>query len=90
MQAAKRTVNLEIQKELCMLVKGTTVSADNIFIQFIPSKESSAQVGELVHNALPAAFTSALSSALSTQVTNLPCTEQQLFSLIKKRGEKQK
>ena len=85
--AALRTVRLEVQKELCLLVKGKYVTCDDIFIQFIPSKNSAGQVGELVHNALPAAFASALSSALATQVTKLPCTESQLYTLIKQRGE---
>ncbi|MCR5252369.1 MAG: molybdopterin-dependent oxidoreductase [Treponema sp.] len=88
--AALRTVRLEVQKELCMLVQGKTVVCDNVFIQFIPSKNTAGQVGELVHNALPAAFSSALSSALATQVTKLPCTERQLFTLIKERGEGKK
>ncbi len=88
--AALRTIRLEVQKELCMMVRGKKVSCDNVYVQFLPSKNAAGQVGELVHNAFPAAFTSALSSALATQVTKLPCTEQQLFTLIKQRGEGKK
>jgi len=83
--AAIRTVKLEIQQELAMLVKGKTVSCDLINIQFIKSQEKSGQIGGLVHNSLPAAFASALSLALTTDVTTLPCTESQLFTLIKNR-----
>ncbi|EID84113.1 Aerobic-type carbon monoxide dehydrogenase, large subunit [Treponema sp. JC4] len=85
--AALRTVRLEVQKELSLLVQGKNVTCDEVFIQFIPSKNAAGQVGELVHNSLPAAFASALSSALATQVTKLPCTERQLYTLIKQRGE---
>mgnify|MGYP002855567839 CR=1 FL=1 len=88
--AALRTIRLEVQKELCMMVKGKKLSCDNVYVQFLPSKNTAGQVGELVHNAFPAAFTAALSSALATQVTKLPCTEKQLFSLIKQRGEGKK
>ena len=83
--AALRALRLEIQQELSMLVKGKTIPCDNINISFIESKNKSGQIGELVRNTMPAAFSSALSLALATQVTKIPCTEKQLFELIKKR-----
>ncbi|MDY4985533.1 MAG: xanthine dehydrogenase family protein [Treponema sp.] len=83
--AALKTIRLEIQQELTMLVEGKTVQCDNISIQFIQSKDKAGQIGGLVHNTLPAAFSSALSLALATQLTQLPCTEAQLFELIKAR-----
>jgi len=87
--AAIRTVKLEIQQELGMLVKGKTVSCDSIKIVFLKSNNKSGQIGGLVHNTLPAAFASALSLALTEQVTELPCTESQLFTLIKERTNNQ-
>ena len=87
--AAIRTIKLEIQQELGMLVKGKTVSCDSIKINFINSNNKSGQIGGLVHNTLPAAFASALSLALTKQVTELPCTESQLFQLIKDRTNNQ-
>lgn len=83
--AALRTVRLEIQQELTMLVQGKSVQCDNVTIQFIESEDKAGQIGGLVHNTLPAAFSSALSVALATQLTQLPCTEAQLFELIKER-----
>lgn len=83
--AAAKTIKLEIQQELTMLVKGKTVPCDKIQINFIKSEEKAGQVGGLVHNTLPAAFSSALSLALATKLTHLPCTETQLFKLIKDR-----
>ena len=83
--AALKTIRLEIQQELTMLVEGKTVQCDNISIQFIQSKDKAGQIGGLVHNTLPAAFSSALSLVLATQLTQLPCTEAQLFELIKAR-----
>ena len=85
--AALKTVKLEIQQELAMLVEGKNVSCDSCTIEFISSKNKSGQIGELVHNTLPAAFSSALSLALSTQLTKLPCTEKQLYNLTQKSNE---
>ena len=84
-QAALRTLRLEIQQELSMLVEEKSIHCDKISIEFIHSKNKSGQVGALVHNTLPAAFSSALSLALATQLTKLPCTEAQIFNLIKER-----
>ena len=83
--AARRTLKLEIQQELNMLVKGKTVPCDAINISFIQSSNRSGQVGGLIHNSLPAAFSSALSLALTSQLTELPCTEDLLFQLIRDR-----
>lgn len=83
--AARRTIRLEIQQELTMLVKGKTVPCDAININFIQSDNRSGQVGGLIHNSLPAAFSSALSLALTTQLTEIPCTEDLLFKLIRDR-----
>ena len=83
--AALRAIRLEIQQELEMLVEGKSIPCENITIEFIPSKNKSGQLGELVRNTLPAAFSSALSLALASQLTQLPCTEKQLFELIKQR-----
>lgn len=86
--AAQKSIKLEIQQELATLVKGKMVTCDQIKIQFIKSSHKSGQIGGLVHNSLPAAFSSALSLALTTQLTALPCTEVQLFELIKNRVRK--
>jgi len=83
--AALRTVRLEVQQELSMLVEGKNVQCDNVSIEFIESEDKAGQIGGLIHNTLPAAFSSALSLALATQLTQLPCTEAQLFELIKER-----
>ncbi len=83
--AAERAIRLEIQQELTMLVKGKTVPCDAININFIQSNNKSGQVGGLIHNSLPAAFSSALSLALTTQLTEIPCTEELLFQLIRDR-----
>ena len=86
--AALRAIRLEIQQQLEMLVRGKSIPCENISIAFIQTKDSAGQIGELVRNTLPAAFSSALSLALATQLTKIPCTERQLFELIKQRETK--
>jgi len=83
--AAIKTIKLEIQQELTMLVYGKNIECDNVCIKFVKSENKGSQVGGLVHNTLPAAFSSALSVALATHLNQLPCTEHQLFQLIKDR-----
>ena len=84
-EAAIRTIKLEIQQELSMLVKGKTASCSQVNISFVKSNNKCGQIGALIHNTLPAAFSSALSLALATQLNELPCTEDLLFNLIKNR-----
>lgn len=86
-KAAERTVKHAIQIELSNMVKNETVACENINITFIPSKQEPAQIGELVHNTLPAAFSSALSLALNTHLTELPCTQNLIYSLIQERNK---
>jgi hypothetical protein len=83
--AALRTIRLEVQQELTMLVRNKTIRCDAIHIKFMKSDNKPGQIGGLVHNVLPAAFSSALSLALTKQLTSIPCTEARLFTLIKNR-----
>ena len=86
-KAALKTIRLELQQTLTTLVEEKSIPYTNCEIQFIHSKNKNGQVGELVKNTLPAAFSSALSMALTTELTKLPCTEMKLFKLIREREE---
>ena len=59
-EAAIRTIKLEIQQELSMLVKGKTVSCSQVNISFVKSNNKCGQIGALIHNTLPAAFSSTI------------------------------
>ncbi|MCR4734969.1 MAG: molybdopterin-dependent oxidoreductase [Treponema sp.] len=87
-KAALRTIRLELQQTLANLVEEKSISYDNCVIKFLHSKNKNGQIGELIHNTLPAAFSSALSMALATELTKLPCTEMKIFKLIREREEK--
>lgn len=88
-KAAESSVRLAIQQELERLVKDTTISCDQIRISFLESKNPPCQIGKLIHNLVPAAFSSALSLALFRQVNELPCTEQKLFELTQNGAEEE-
>ncbi len=85
--AAENSVKLAIQQELEKLVKDTKLSADQIKISFMQSNETPCQIGKLVHNILPAAFSSALSLALFHTINELPCTEEKLYELTQLKEE---
>ena len=69
------------------LVQDTIVPYESIKISFLNSNETPCQIGKLIHNMLPAAFSSALSMALSKPVSHIPCTEQELFELTKAKPD---
>lgn len=82
-KSAENTVRLAVQQEMERIVQDTIVCNDSINISFINSKETPCQIGKLVHNLIPAAFSSALSMALAKKVSHIPCTEQELYELTK-------
>ncbi len=84
-KAAERTLKLAIQQELLTLVENSKLQCDTIKIFFVDSEESPGQIGELVHNTVPAAFSSALSLALSTHIDTLPVSQSLIYDLIKER-----
>lgn len=86
--AAIRTIKLEIQQELSTLVEGKTLEYENLHIKFNKSSKKSGQIGELIHNSLPAAFSTAMSLALASPITELPVTEKQIYNLIKNRSSR--
>ena len=89
--AALRAVRLEIQQELSRLVNGRNIPCDTYSINFIESKEKSGQIGDLVHNTLPSAFSTAMSLALDTQLTQVPFSVDLIYNLTKeKESKKQK
>ena len=82
-KSAESTIKLAIQQEMERLVQDTIVSCDQIKISFLSSNETPCQIGKLIHNLIPAAFSSALSMALQKAVTHIPYTEQELYELTK-------
>ncbi|MBQ9494221.1 MAG: xanthine dehydrogenase family protein [Treponema sp.] len=85
---AENSIRLSLQQELSQLILNETITCDRVHISFIQSDIPPVQIGNLVHNIIPAAFSSALSLALSSQVHELPCTLETLYKTIARpRGD---
>src|SRR5574344_1488053 len=80
--AAENTIKLCIQRVLNSLIENETVCCKNIHISFLQSKDSPTQIGELVYQVLPAAYTQALTQALSCTVNSLPLQTDTLYNRV--------
>ena len=82
-KAAENAVRLSVQKELLFLLKDHNLFCEEININFIESKTNPSQIGEIVHSLIPSAFINALSQITSTQIKNLPISQEQIFEDLK-------
>ena len=58
-----------------------------IKIYFIQSSNPPCQLGSLNNNLIPAAFASATSQAISEVISEVPCTDEQIFTLLEKQRQ---
>ncbi len=80
-KAAENAVRLAVQQELERLVLNETIPCSHISISFMQSNNPPTEIGRIVHNIVPAAFTLAMSQALGAPVTALPCSQEQFYHL---------
>ncbi|MDY5122049.1 MAG: hypothetical protein SPE48_09130, partial [Treponema porcinum] len=73
--------------ELEHLTEDDSISCDMIKIYFIQSSNPPCQLGSLIHNLIPAAFASATSQAISEVISEVPCTDEQIFTLLEKQRQ---
>jgi len=83
--AAESSIKLEIQKILTSLVKDIWIECENIHIYFMQSNDNPMQIGELVYQVLPAAYTQAISQALGCTINNLPLETDSIFNKIEEQ-----
>ena len=76
---AKNTVRLSIQHTLSELVENEIIDYDKIQITFMNSERESTQIDGLISRILPSAFTSALSQAISHEISVLPVRAEDIF-----------
>ena len=81
-KSAENTVKLSIRQELEHLTEDDTIPCDIIHIYFIQSSNPPCQLGSVIHSLIPAAFASAASQAISSVISSVPCTDEQIFSLL--------
>ena len=80
--AAESNIKLAVQRVLTSLVEEDTIECSSIKIAFMQSEENPTQIGELVYQVLPAAYTEALSQALGCTVSTLPLQSNSLYKLL--------
>ncbi|MFA6937166.1 MAG: xanthine dehydrogenase family protein [Treponema sp.] len=81
--AAENTIKLCIQKVLASLVEDENLICSNIHISFRQSKDNPTQIGELVYQVLPSAYTEALSQALCCSTDKLPLKCNSLYERLR-------
>ncbi len=95
---AETKIKFSIQKTLAEIIQNERLRAKNISIAFVQSDSEPAQIGGLIKKALPAAFASALSQAVNSEILSIPLKATDIFkaaqaaaakdSAQKKEGEK--
>lgn len=87
---AENAVKLSISQELELLTDNKSISSNLIKIFFLQSSNPPCQLGALIHNLIPAAFTSAISQAISSYINKIPCLDEELYTLIEQNKDKYK
>ena len=86
-RAAESEVKIEISKCLRSLVKDENLNCPEVSVQFTQSSEESRDFSNIVYSILPAAYTSALSSSIKSEVSQIPLESDSLFNLREKADE---
>ena len=87
-KTAAAAVRLSVQRTLSSLVRGETVECRDVKIRFMQSEANPAKIGELACQAIPAAYTQALSQALNCTFDSLPLETHSLYAKIKEQKAK--
>ncbi len=82
---ATTTIKLGVQKVLISLLEDDKIECQNIKVLFMQSEREPSQIGELIYQVIPAAYTQALTQALNCTINSLPLTTKSLFEKIKER-----
>lgn len=80
-KAAEKAVKIAIQNELKNLITDEELYCSNVKINFIQSGNNPGQIGEIIHSLIPSAFANALSQILCTNINEIPCSLNQIYTL---------
>ncbi len=84
-QSATASIRLCIQKVLSSLLKDDKIEIPELKISFKQSEREPSQIGELVYQAIPAAFTQALTQALNCTINLIPFRTDFLYKKLKEQ-----
>ncbi len=79
---AETRIKLSIHQVLSQIVENEMLDCAKISVSFVQSESEPAQIGGLIKKCLPAAFSSALSQALGSDIPSLPIKTDSLFKII--------
>ncbi len=83
--AAESTIKLEVHRLLENLVKDCSIECENLHVYLMQSDKNPMQIGELVYQVIPAAYTQAVSQALSYTMTNIPITSDSIYNKLEEQ-----
>ncbi|MCQ2242498.1 xanthine dehydrogenase family protein [Treponema sp.] len=84
-QAASASIKLAVQRTLERLYEDDRIEYPQVKISFCQSENDSSQIGELVYQVIPAAFTQALTQALNCTINSIPLKTDTIFNKIKEQ-----
>ena len=84
-QAASASIKLAVQRTLERLYEDDRIEYPQVKISFCQSENDSSQIGELVYQVIPAAFTQALTQALNCTINSIPLKTDTIFKKIKEQ-----
>ncbi|MCR5762776.1 MAG: xanthine dehydrogenase family protein molybdopterin-binding subunit [Treponema sp.] len=82
--AAESSIRLGIEKVLRSLLEDDSIECNNIKISFVASEEEPSEIGKLVYQILPAAYTEAISQAIGKTIDKIPIKTDTLYNIIAK------
>lgn len=83
--AASSSIRLAVQRSLERLYEDDRIDFPPVKIYFCQSENDSAQIGELVYQVIPAAFTQALTQALNCTINSIPLKTDTIYKKIKEQ-----
>lgn len=84
-QAASSSIKLGVQRVLECLFEDDRIEYPQVKVSFFQSERDSSQIGELVYQVIPAAFTQALTQALNCTINSIPLKSDTIFEKIKEQ-----
>ena len=85
-KSAVSSVKTEASRIIRNLVAPNSLNLVYPKVEFVPSGEPPKEIGSIIENVLPAAFSSAVSQALGIEVTELPLETDSIYKLMSQKG----
>ena len=85
-KSATSSVKTEVSRIMSNFVEPNSLNVVYPKVAFIQSNENPKEIGSVIENVVPAAFSSAVSQALGVEVTTLPLKTDSIFNLLSQKG----